>query len=80
MQLIAGRIFGAIFLLISFLIVYLFMTRAVKGSVPKIRKMAGLEAIPESIGRAAETGRPVHYTPGTAGFSGATAGFAAQTF
>jgi len=80
MQLIAGRIFGAVFLLISFLIIYLYMTKAVKVSVPKIRTMAGLEAIPESIGRAAETGRPVHYTPGTAGFSGATAGFAAQTF
>ena len=51
-----------------------------KGKVSKMRSLAGLQAIPESIGKAAETNRPVHYTPGTVGFSGGVVGYAAQTF
>jgi hypothetical protein len=42
------------------------------GSIPPIRKIAGLEAIGEAIGRAAETGRPVFYTPGAGGVSSAS--------
>ena len=33
-------------------------------SIPKMRRIAGLEALDEAVGRAAETGRPVHYTEG----------------
>ncbi len=42
------------------------------GSIPPIRKIAGLEAVREAIGRAAETGRPVFYTPGAGGVSSAS--------
>ena len=53
-------------------------TRKVKqtGSDP-IRKIAGLDAITEAIGRATELGRPVHFTLGR-GFFDAEHG--AQTF
>jgi hypothetical protein len=80
MQLISGRIFAFVFMLMSFAIFYAFMRRAMKGKVRKMRPLAGLQAIPESIGKAAETNRPVHYTPGTVGFSGGVAGNASQTF
>jgi hypothetical protein len=35
---------------------------------PPIRRVAGLDAIDEAIGRATELGRPVHYTFGAGGF------------
>jgi hypothetical protein len=34
------------------------------GPVPAIRKIAGLEAVDEAIGRATEMGKPVFFTPG----------------
>ncbi|MCL4424612.1 MAG: hypothetical protein M1299_09795 [Firmicutes bacterium] len=34
------------------------------GRVAAIRKIAGLDAINEAVGRATEMGRPVHFTPG----------------
>lgn len=34
---------------------------------PNIRRLAGLDAIEEAIGRATEMGAPVHYTPGIGG-------------
>ena len=41
------------------------MSRARRGrEVPKVRKVAGLEALEEAIGRATEMGRPIHFTPG----------------
>lgn len=41
---------------------------SVKGiKKPAIRKIAGLDAIGEAVGRATEMGRPVHFTPGIAG-------------
>jgi hypothetical protein len=80
MQFITGRIFVLFFLLLSFAIFYLFMRQAMKGKVRKMRTLAGLQAIPEAIGKAAETNHPVHYSAGTVGFSGGTSGYAAQTF
>jgi len=38
--------------------------RARAGHVPKIRRIAGLEAVDEAIGRATEMGRPILYVPG----------------
>lgn len=35
-----------------------------KGKVPRIRRIAGLEAIDEAVGRATEMGKPVLFTPG----------------
>jgi hypothetical protein len=43
----------------------LMITRARQGKkVPDIRKVSGLDALDEAIGRATEMGRPVHYSPG----------------
>ncbi len=47
--------------------------RAQKGlKIPKIRRIAGLDAIDEAIGRATEMGRPVLFSPGIGGFGTAT--------
>jgi len=43
------------------------MWRARKGRPISIRKIAGLDAIEEAIGRSTEMGRPVHYCPGIGG-------------
>ncbi len=34
---------------------------------PSIRKIAGLEAVREAVGRATEMGRPIHFSPGIGG-------------
>jgi hypothetical protein len=34
------------------------------GNIPWVRRIAGLEALDEAVGRAAETGRPIFYTTG----------------
>ena len=34
------------------------------GAIPKVRRIAGLEAVDEVVGRATEMGRPVLYSPG----------------
>ena len=45
------------------------ITRSRKGlKVPAIRKVSGLEALDEAIGRATELGQPVHYSPGIGDF------------
>ena len=45
--------------------VYVMISRARAGEpIPPIRKIAGLDAMDEAIGRATEMGRPVHYSPG----------------
>jgi hypothetical protein len=54
-----------VFVLAMFLMVFYMIARARAGQpLPAIRKIQGLEAIDEAIGRATEMGRPVHYTPG----------------
>jgi hypothetical protein len=45
--------------------------------VPHFRRIAGLDAIEEAVGRAAEMGRPIHFCPGTTGLTDTAA---AQTF
>lgn len=42
-----------------------FMLRAKRGEKLFIRKVAGLEAVEEAIGRATEMGRPILFVPGT---------------
>ncbi len=55
--------FLGLMLLISFWIV-LFIYLAQKGVDLKIRKIAGLEAVDEAVGRATEMGRPILFVPG----------------
>lgn len=60
-----GMIADFIIMLICCVMVYVFIARARSGmKIPAIRKINGLEAIDEAIGRATEMGRPVHTTAG----------------
>ncbi|MGQ9464530.1 MAG: DUF6754 domain-containing protein [bacterium] len=56
------NILAAIVIFSVFLI--LFMTWAKKGKKFFIRKIAGLDAIEEAVGRATEMGKPIFYVPG----------------
>lgn len=58
-----------IFIALLFFFVYVMIQRARAGlPIPPIRRIAGLEAIDEAIGRATEMGKPVHYSPGMSDF------------
>jgi len=62
-----GMGFPFIFLLVFVALVWVMISRARAGlPIPEIRKIAGLDAIDEAIGRATEMGRPVHFSPGIA--------------
>ncbi|MCX6656715.1 MAG: hypothetical protein NTY03_16590, partial [Candidatus Bathyarchaeota archaeon] len=60
---VAGRMFALGMLVGVCVLIYVCMELA-KKNLPTFRKIAGLDALPEMIGRAAEMGRPVHYTTG----------------
>jgi hypothetical protein len=45
--------------------VLLSIAAAVRGRPPRVRRLAGLAAIEEAVGRATELGRPVFFVPGT---------------
>lgn len=70
---IATNYVATVILELAFLIGLIVMiSRARSGlKVPAIRKVAGLEALDEAIGRATELGRPVHYSPGIGDFQNA---------
>ena len=72
---------GAIFQFISLIIIIAgiiyFIQKARGGATYHIRKIAGLEAIEEAIGRATEMGRMVHFSPGITGLTDTRS---AQTF
>ena len=57
-----------VFLILITMIMLATLYLSLKGiKKPTIRKIAGLDAIGEAVGRATEMGRPVHFTPGIAG-------------
>lgn len=57
--------FLVITIIISFFIVlYIYLAKA--GAELKIRRIAGLEAVDEAVGRATEMGRPILFVPGIA--------------
>ncbi len=59
-----GKIwFGIIMLIISGVVVF-FVRHAKRGGEVKVRKIAGLEAVTEAVGRATEMGREVLFVPG----------------
>jgi len=62
--LIAGRIFSLAALIVTWAAVYFFIDRSKKGNVPTLRRIAGLDALDEAIGRSTEMGRPIFYSPG----------------
>lgn len=77
MHLIKGRVFSFWLLLVITASVVSAMYLARRGMRIKIRKIAGLDAMEEAVGRATEMGRPVHYCPGIGGISAVEA---PQTF
>lgn len=70
----SGRIFGMICLLVIMAAVAYYIKQAEAGKVPKIRRIPGIDAIDEAVGRAVEMGRPVICSHGIANLRGATSG------
>ncbi len=71
-MLIAGRIF-ALGMLIALWIFIVGCMEMAKKKLPQFRKIAGLDALPEMVGRAAEMNRPVHFTTGLGELTGTVA-------
>jgi hypothetical protein len=63
---VAGRLMTFIYMIIFFVLMYYFMSIN-KEQQYTIRSMPAMQAIPEAVGRAAEMGRPVFWTPGISG-------------
>ena len=59
---------ASIVLLVLFLgpVLY-FIRKANKGIMPKVRRIAGIDAIDDAIGRTVELGRPISFTSGLTG-------------
>jgi hypothetical protein len=62
--LVAGKQTTFMFFILFLGTAVYYMYRAKLGKVPKVRRIPGLDAIDEAIGRATELGRPVFYVPG----------------
>jgi hypothetical protein len=62
-----GRFIEFLTFVLLFVIVLVYVARAKKGKVPKIRRLPALDAIEEAVGRAAEMGRPVVFSTGWGG-------------
>ncbi|KAF0196153.1 MAG: hypothetical protein FD169_1021 [Bacillota bacterium] len=78
MTLAAGRIFSFWMMIAASLTILGCVHCSKTGKlVVVLRRIAGLDAIEESVGRATEMGRPVHYSPG---ISDITTDTAPQTF
>jgi len=58
------RVLGLVTLIALFAAMYWRIGVAKKGDLPTIRRIAGLDALKEAVGRATELGRPVHYSTG----------------
>ncbi|MBS3950863.1 MAG: hypothetical protein KGZ53_09435 [Peptococcaceae bacterium] len=78
MSIVKGNLFGFYALIVCSLLIVA-VIRATKAGkfTPVLRRIAGLEAIEESIGRATEMGKPIHFSPGIADITGSDA---PQTF
>lgn len=74
MKIVPGNVFGFwLFVVASVVIVYI-MDRSQKGKLAvALRPIAGLSALEESVGRATEMGRPVHFSPGLGDIIGTSA-------
>lgn len=72
-MLIEGRVAGLVFTLIT-IGTMLYGINKAKSKLPDVRRIAGLEAIDEAVGRATEMGKAVFCTPGWADITTSTAG------
>lgn len=78
MSIIPGNVFAFGMLIVISALTLFMIDRSRKDKIDvKLRRINGLDAIEESIGRATEMGRPVHFSPGLADIVGNTA---AKTF
>jgi len=76
--LITEKVLGLLLVVVFSVCVFYITGRIREGKIqPKIRPIAGIEAIPEAVQRAAELGRPVHFNPGSGEVSSE---YAPQTF
>jgi len=64
-----GMVFQLAILVLTWVLVYLGIYRGGQGIMPKVRRIAGLDAIEEAVGRATETNKAVYITPGSGGLS-----------
>lgn len=62
-----GKLLEFLTFVLLFLIIATYVMLAKRGVVPKIRRLPALDAIEESVGRAAEMGRPVVFSTGWGG-------------
>ncbi len=72
--LISGRIFGLILLLVIMIAVAIYIRRAQRGRIPSVRRIPGIDAMDEAVGRAVEMGRPIICSHGIANLRAATTG------
>ena len=61
---VAGKSTTFLFLVLFLATAVYYMFRAKTGKVPAVRRIPGLDAIDEAVGRATELGKPVFYIPG----------------
>lgn len=66
-MILEGYRFDFIILLLSVALMYYFMKKAERGDVPNIRSIPFLEELDSIVGRAAEMGRPIHFSTGYGG-------------
>jgi hypothetical protein len=66
----ANLTFDLIILILATVLAIYFIEQTKRGKAPYIRPLPAVEALPEVAGRAAEMGRPIHYTCGQCGLSG----------
>jgi len=60
-----GRIANMLLFIIFNGVILILTYQGISGKKFELKKtLAGLDAIPEAVGRAVEMGRPIHYTPG----------------
>ncbi len=60
-----GRVNILLLIVVFFALVMYMVKQSESGAVLKFRRIAGIDAIDEAIGRATELGKPVMYIPGT---------------
>lgn len=63
---VEGRVMTFVVLILSFALMYYFMSTSKRGQI-KVRTLPAMVAIPEAVGRAAEMGQPLFWTPGIGG-------------
>lgn len=66
-MIVTGRRFDLLILLVNVALMYLFMRKAEGGKPPKIRTIPFLDELDSIVGRAAEMGRPIHFSTGYGG-------------